>query len=62
MPRREYLKYFARDRDGNYVGSEKEQGWSVKELDDTFGAYSVRQPRKWVLHNEDGQAIMEEEK
>jgi len=60
MPRREYLKHFARDDNGIYIGTESERRWSKEELDTTFGAYCIRQPRKWVLRNEGDQAFLEE--
>ena len=61
MPRGEYLKHFARDDNGNYIGTESERRWSEEELDDAFGAYRIRRPRKWVLRYEQGQEFMEEE-
>jgi len=39
MPRREYLKYFARDAKRNYIGSEPERDWTDEQLDDMFGKY-----------------------
>jgi len=39
MPRGEYLKYFARDQDAQYIGSEPEREWTEEELDDTYGKY-----------------------
>jgi hypothetical protein len=39
MPRRDYKKYFARDRDGNYAGTEPEKEWSDAELKERFGAF-----------------------
>ena len=61
MPRRDYLKHFARNGDGDYIGTERERRWSEQELENAFGAYRLRQPRKWVLCNENGQRFMEEE-
>ena len=39
MPRREYKKYFAKDKDGNYVGTEPQRKWTEDELMDKFGQY-----------------------
>lgn len=36
MPRREYLKYFAKDDDGNYIGTEPQRSWTDEELDEIF--------------------------
>ena len=39
MPRKDYKKYFARDREGNYAGSEPEQEWTDAELQSRFGKF-----------------------
>jgi hypothetical protein len=39
MPRREYLKFFARDVNGVYRGSEPYRMWTETELEETFGKY-----------------------
>jgi hypothetical protein len=39
MPRSEYLKYFATDDDGMYVGSESRRSWTVEELEKKFGEF-----------------------
>lgn len=39
MLRRDYKKWFARDRDGNYVGSEPERQWDEQDLASEFGRY-----------------------
>jgi hypothetical protein len=39
MPRKDYKKYFARDRDGNYAGTEPEKEWSEAELQIRFGEF-----------------------
>jgi hypothetical protein len=39
MPRREYLKYFARGLKGEYVGTEPERRWTEQELDERFVEY-----------------------
>jgi hypothetical protein len=42
MPRREYLKYFAKDEKRNYVGTEPERSWTGEELDEMFGQYEPK--------------------
>lgn len=39
MPRRDYKKWFVRDREGNYAGSEPEREWTRDDLDEEFGKY-----------------------
>lgn len=39
MPRREYLKHFAKDEKGEYIGSEPRREWTESELEETFGQY-----------------------
>ena len=39
MPRRDYLKYFAKDYDGSYIGTEPQRTWTEEELEETFGMY-----------------------
>lgn len=39
MPRSEYKKFFAKDKQGNYIGTEPPRTWSEDELDDEFGQY-----------------------
>lgn len=39
MPRRDYKRHFARDRDGNYVGTEPEREWYEDDLEREFGQY-----------------------
>ena len=39
MPRRDYLKYFARDLEGKYIGSEPYKRWEQEELEETFKQY-----------------------
>lgn len=39
MPRREYLKYFARGLKGEYIGSEPERRWTEEELEEKFGEF-----------------------
>jgi len=37
MPRREYLKFFARGLQGEYIGSEPYRRWSEEELEREYG-------------------------
>ena len=39
MPRGEYLKYFAKNESGQYVGTEPQQIWTAAELKDRYGKY-----------------------
>lgn len=39
MPRREYLKFFARGLEGEYIGSEPYKRWTEQELEVEFGKY-----------------------
>lgn len=39
MPRKDYKRYFARDRNGSYAGTEPEREWSQEQLDAAFGEY-----------------------
>ncbi|RAL62756.1 hypothetical protein DID88_004598 [Monilinia fructigena] len=39
MPRREYLKYFARGPSGEYVGTEPHRRWMEEELERAFGKF-----------------------
>ena len=39
MPRREYLKWFARDLEGKYVGTEPYKVWGEDELEEAFAQY-----------------------
>ncbi|KAL5354292.1 hypothetical protein ACLOAV_000380 [Pseudogymnoascus australis] len=61
MPRREYLRHFAHDEEGRYVGTEKEESWSEGDLEEEFGQYRLVEPRQWVVRNSGGRAYMEEE-
>lgn len=46
MPRREYLKFFARGLKGEYTGTEPYRRWSEKELEAEFGKYKPEPPKK----------------
>lgn len=61
MPRREYLRHFAHDESGQYVGTEKEESWSEGDLEEEFGQYRLMEPRRWVVRNSKDGAYMEEE-
>ena len=39
MPRKDYKRYFARDKDGNYAGTDPEREWSEEDLKRDFGEY-----------------------
>ncbi len=39
MPRKDYKKYFAKDRNGFYAGTEPERDWSDLELQQVFGRF-----------------------
>lgn len=42
MPRREYKKYFAKDKEGQYIGTEPQREWTEEELEDEFGQYQKK--------------------
>jgi hypothetical protein len=46
MPRRDYLKWFARDLKGDYIGSDPFRQWSEEELEREFGQYQPPPPPK----------------
>jgi len=60
MPRGEYLKYFARDVDKKYVGTEPERGWTEEELENKFSKYNAMTSAKWVAKNLGDVVFMEE--
>lgn len=37
MPRKEYLKHFARGTGGEYIGTEEYRRWTEEELEREFG-------------------------
>lgn len=39
MPRGEYKKHFAKDKNGNYIGTEPQRQWSDEELQEKYGQY-----------------------
>jgi hypothetical protein len=60
MPREEYLKHFAHDLHGNYIGTGEQRRWSRKELDIYFGEYQHTPPPRWVLCKEDSKVFKTE--
>ncbi|EPE36351.1 hypothetical protein GLAREA_05689 [Glarea lozoyensis ATCC 20868] len=46
MPRREYMKFFARDLKGEYVGTEPYRRWSEGELDEVFRGFQPKVQKK----------------
>jgi hypothetical protein len=46
MPRREYMKYFARDLKGEYVGTEPFRRWSEGELSERFREFQPVRGKK----------------
>lgn len=40
MPRGEYLKYFAKDHNAQYIGTEPEQEWTEAILEERYGKYT----------------------
>lgn len=45
MPRGDCLRYFAKDKDGDYAGTEPERTWTNEELDLAFGMYQPAQEK-----------------
>lgn len=39
MTRADYKRYFAKDGQGNYVGTEPQREWTQEDIDQYFGAY-----------------------
>ena len=39
MPRRDYKRYFRRDKDGGYAGTEPERDWDEDDISKEFGIY-----------------------
>lgn len=50
MPRGEYLKHFAKDDDGNYIGTMPQKEWTEDELDEKFGIFRPLPLRKKGNH------------
>lgn len=46
MPRGEYLKHFARDEGGVYIGTELQREWTCEELEERYGKYQVQVVKK----------------
>jgi hypothetical protein len=51
MPRRDYLKYFARGLKGEYTGTEPERKWTEEELDEQFAQYQPTRPERNSRHS-----------
>ena len=47
MPRREHLRWFARDKDGGYVGTEPWKQWSEEDLEREFGRFRPEVRGRW---------------
>lgn len=54
MPRREYLKYFAKDNEGNYVGSEPRREWTEEMLEKDFGRWKDAPAARWRVDVQSG--------
>lgn len=39
MPRGDYKRYFARDKDGNYAGSEPQREWDEEDIKRDYAQY-----------------------
>lgn len=61
MPRRDYLRHFARDEEGNYIGTEKEEIWTESDLEEEFGKYRQAKQKTWVMRRCGQGVYMEEE-
>ena len=61
MPRKEYLKYFARDRNNVYIGTEREVIWTDEELHKKFGIYRASERPKWIVGKDAGRIYMVED-
>jgi hypothetical protein len=44
MPQSEYAKHFAKDKAGNYIGTEPQRDWTEAELDERYGQYKKMLP------------------
>lgn len=60
MPRRDYKKYFARDKDGNYAGTEPEREWTEADLDRDFAMYQEMRLRSIPGESEYGEGVYRE--
>ena len=61
MPRKEYLKYFARDRNNVYIGTEREMIWTDEELELRFAKYRGAERPKWIVGRDAGRVYMVED-
>ena len=48
MPRRDLKKWFAKDDNGVYFGTEPSREWTEEELEEQFGAYRPAKPEPGV--------------
>ena len=55
MPRKDYKAYFARDRSGDYAGTEPEREWTQEQLDERFGEFQDMPLRSIPGANEFGE-------
>lgn len=55
MPRGDYKRYFARDKNGNYAGTEPEREWSDLDLKERFGEFQDMPLRSIPGHSEYGE-------
>ncbi|KAH7318987.1 hypothetical protein BKA65DRAFT_513608 [Rhexocercosporidium sp. MPI-PUGE-AT-0058] len=60
MPRSDYLKYFARDKNNNYIGSEPERNWTKQCLEEEFGMYQDLSSPLWRTVTGEGHIFLEE--
>ncbi|KAG4429478.1 hypothetical protein IFR05_015041 [Cadophora sp. M221] len=60
MPRSEYLRSFARDKNNEYVGTDPERRWTEQDLEEEFGVYQGLPPALWEVKELDGRVFMEE--
>lgn len=58
MPRRDYKRYFMRDKDGGYAGSEPEKAWTEADLQREFGQYQDLPLRSIPGGQEFGEGVM----
>ena len=63
MPRGYYLKYFARDKNDEYIGTEPEREWSETELEERFGKFREFEMPRWVkLRSCEGNVYLAEDR
>jgi hypothetical protein len=57
MPQSEYAKYFAKEKAGNYIGTEPQREWTEAELDERYGKYKSSLPNASALNDGGGWAF-----